>query len=180
MDTIVGLCGSLRAASFNRKLMHQAASLYGDCTFHDVSLDLPLFNGDLQDRGMPAAVTALADAIKAADGIIIASPEYNKGISGVLKNALDWISRVEGSVLAHKPTAIVSAAAGRTGGETAQYHTRHCLTPLGADVIATPAICIAGAQNEFNAQGVMENPRYIANLATLMTALSQRIAAQKL
>lgn len=175
MHKIVGLCGSLRAASLNRKLLHQSAALYGPCDFQELSLDIPLYNGDIESNGIPQAVLDLANAITDADAIIIATPEYNKGISGVLKNALDWISRAQGAPFADKPIALLTAAAGRTGGETAQFHTRHCLTPLGADVIATPAICIAGAASEFNNDGLLENQRYIDNIKLLMNKLSKRV-----
>lgn len=175
MDKLIGLCGSLRAGSLNRKLLHQAATLYGDCAFQEMSLDLPLYNGDVEARGIPQTVLDLSAAIKDADAIIIATPEYNKGISGVLKNALDWISRTQGGPFTDKPVALLTAAAGRTGGETAQYHTRHCLTPLGADVIASPAICIAAAATEFNSDCILENQRYIDNITTLMVKLSKRV-----
>ncbi|MDA1238657.1 MAG: NAD(P)H-dependent oxidoreductase, partial [Proteobacteria bacterium] len=118
---IIGLCGSLRKASLNRKLLLEAVRLYGKCDFKEANLNLPLYNGDEEDIEKPKSTLNLYNDIKAADGVIITSPEYNKGISGVLKNSLDWVSRIPGSVWKEKPVVIMSAAAGRTGGETAQY-----------------------------------------------------------
>ena len=180
MTQLIGLCGSLRRASLNRKLLNHAVTAYGECHYREGDLDLPLYNGDVEAEGIPQKVIELAEAIRAADGIIISTPEYNKGISGVLKNALDWVSRVQGSPIAGKPVAIMTAAAGRTGGETAQYHTRHCLIALGADIIATPAICVATAAQEFDGAGALSNPRYAENVQELMDALRRKIAATAL
>lgn len=173
---LLTICGSLRAASFNRKLLTEAVAQFGPAQITDADLRLPLFDGDLQDQhGIPAQVQTLAQQIQEADGIIISSPEYNKGITGVLKNALDWISRVEGSVLKDKPVALMSAANGRSGGETAQYMTRACLIPLQPRLINGPFIMIASASKEFET-GALENPRYKDNIAALMGALKVEIA----
>ena len=109
---ILGLCGSLRRQSYNRKLLNQAVQLFGDCSYQEISLNLPLYDGDLEDRdGIPEVVQRLADAIKSADGIIVVGPEYNKGLSGALKNALDWVSRVPGGAWKGKPVAVMSPPA---------------------------------------------------------------------
>ena len=109
---ILGLCGSLRKDSFNRKLLYEAVRLYGTCNFNLANLNLPLYNGDEESIGKPKSALKLHKDIKIADGIIITCPEYNKGISGVLKNALDWVSRIPGAVWKGKPVVIMSAAAG--------------------------------------------------------------------
>ena len=88
---IVGLCGSC-GKILNRKLLNEAVRLYGACDYTELSLDLPLYDGDLEQDGRPESVETLAAKVKSADGVIIVSPEYNKGLSGVLKNALDWIT----------------------------------------------------------------------------------------
>ena len=92
---LVGLCGALRAGSTNLKLLHEAARVSGadDVVFGDT--DLPLYNGDVEEAGMPEKVVRLVEQIRAADAVVISSPEYNRGISGVMKNALDWISRMK-------------------------------------------------------------------------------------
>ena len=108
--TLVGLCGALRRESSNRKLMHEAARLFGPASFDEIDLRFPLFDADLQEaEGIPDIVRDAAARIKAADAVIVSTPEYNKGIPGVLKNALDWISRVEGQPWRDKPVALRAA-----------------------------------------------------------------------
>ncbi len=179
MDKILGICGSLRAQSYNRKLLQTAVHRYGDCQIEMADIDLPLYNGDVEDRGIQQSVQTLADQLRAADGVIICTPEYNKAIPGGLKNALDWISRIPGGLWARKPVATLSAAAGRTGGEAGLYHMRHCLLPLGADLITQPTVCIAQAQAEFDDAGQMTNDRYLASIDKLMQALARQIAQNR-
>ena len=117
MTQLLGISGSLRADSVNTKLIKEAARLFGPSGFTEADLNIPLYNGDDEDRdGLPASVLALVAQIEAADGIIISTPEYNAAIPGVLKNALDWVSRHKPSPWAGKPVAVMSAAAGRAGG----------------------------------------------------------------
>lgn len=168
---VLGLSGSLRAGSFNTQLLKAAIASFGDAHSEIADLNLPLYDGDLEAEGIPEKVTKLAGQIAAADAIIIANPEYNKGISGVLKNALDWVSRVPDSVFRGKPTLVIGAAAGRTGGETSYYMTRNCLAPLGAAVLATPAVLVAGAYGEFNEDGTLKSEQYQENLDGVMVTL---------
>ena len=111
---------------------------YGNCRFTEANLNLPLYNGDKENLWKSKFVLKLHQDIKIADGIIITCPEYNKGILGVLKNALDWVSRIPGSVWKGKLVIIMSAAADRSGGETAQYMVRKCLTPFGQRIKTIP------------------------------------------
>lgn len=172
------ISGSLRKDSVNRKLVAQAGAIYGGEVL-TADLNLPLYDGDLEAaEGQPAAVKTLAEQLATAEAVIIATPEYNKAPSGVLKNALDWISRDSRKLFAGKPVAVMSAAAGRTGGETAQYVLRNMLSPLRANVIAGPALCIASAGKEFES-GQLENDRYLANLAELMDLLRYTAAVNK-
>jgi chromate reductase len=98
---LLGICGSLRKGSFNRKLMLEAKRLFDPAVFDDANLRLPLYDGDLETgHGIPAEVQELGDRIASADAVIIAGPEYNKALSGVLKNALDWVSRTQGQPVA--------------------------------------------------------------------------------
>ena len=148
------LSGSLRKGSYNRMLIILAARAFGSAEVTEGDLDLPLYNGDVEEAdGVPEKVHTLAQQIKDADAIVIGAPEYNKGITGVLKNALDWISRLPGWVLKDKPTVVVSASAGRTGGETSQFMTQHCLSQHQARLIPGPAVCVAGAMNAFDEEG---------------------------
>jgi chromate reductase len=167
---LLGLCGSLRAASLNRKLMGEGAACFGG-TFAEGDLRLPLYDGDLEDRGLPPEVSALCAAIAAADAVLIACPEYNKAPPGVLKNALDWISRVKPNPLAGKPVALVSATGGRAGGERAQTMLRAMLAPHRAETLGWPEVLVGEAEEQFDAGGRLTNARNAAALEQLMTRL---------
>ncbi len=173
---LLGLCGSLRAASTNRLLMHQAARAFGDCSFVEGNLRLPLYDADLEVLGLPPEVQALSDQIAAADAVLIATPEYNKNLPGGLKNALDWVSRTKGGPWRDKPVAIVSATAGRAGGERAQYSLRHCLTPFRPRVLPGPEVCIANSGAAFDANGQMKDDLSQKLLVELMQLLRSEIA----
>lgn len=174
--TLLGLCGALRAASTNRLLLHEAARAFGPCVFVEGNLRLPLYDGDLEDQGMPPEVQALADQIAAADAVVIATPEYNKNLPGVLKNALDWVSRTKGGPWRDKPVAIMSAAAGRAGGERSQYSLRHCLIPFRPRLLAGPEVFIANSGSAFDDQGHLTDERSQKGLTELMQLLRAEIA----
>lgn len=175
--TLLGISGSLREGSYNRKLVHAAARLYDPAVFTEADLRLPLYDGDLEAaEGIPAPVQRLADQIEAADAVVISGPEYNKGISGVLKNALDWVSRVPEGAFRNKPVVVVSASAGRTGGETAQFMTLSCLTQLQARLIPGAAVLIAAAGDAFDAEGHLKDATSRKLLADRMTALRAELA----
>lgn len=142
---LLGISGALRAASTNTALVRTAAELAGDdVEFTLADIDLPLYNGDVEDEGYPPKVEAFVEAIRAADAIVISTPEYNKNLSGVLKNALDWQSRFRPFPMKDKPIAIMSATAGAAGGQLTQFSLRHCLTPFGARVLAQPQVHVGG------------------------------------
>ena len=170
--TLVGLCGSLRAGSFNRKLMLEAAALFGPASFIDADLRLPLYDADLEDaQGIPPEVQLLSDQVATADAVLVVTPEYNQSVSGVMKNALDWISRTKGGPWKGKPVAILTAAAGRAGGARASYALRLCLAPFRPNLVAGPEILIAGAQNEFDDAGRLTSDFYRGALAEHMELL---------
>jgi chromate reductase len=176
---LAGLCGALRGASLNRKLMQEAVRLFGPCRFEAGDLNLPLYDGDLEDRdGIPAPVQALSDLVAGADAVIVVTPEYNQSVSGVLKNALDWISRTEGAPWRGKPVAILSAAAGRSGGARAQYALRLCLTPFRPHIVPGPEILVAGASKEFDAEGRLTNDRYVSALQEHMALLRAAVVGR--
>ncbi len=178
MTTLLGLCGSLRRESMNRKLMHEAARLFGPDVFAEGDLNLPLYNGDDEDAaGIPAAVQKLADQIRAADAVIIASPEYNKALPGVLKNALDWVSRTKGGPWRGKPVAIMSASDGRAGGDRGQYSLRLCLVPFRAVVLPGPEVMVAFAKEQFDAEGRLVSESYVKALGELMGELMGELRA---
>jgi chromate reductase len=111
---------------------------------------LPHYNADVQGRGFPEPVNALGDAIRAADGVIIVTPEYNYSVPGVLKNAIDWVSRLPEQPFKNKPVALQSASQGVLGGARAQYHLRQMMVFLEAYVFNKPEVFVAGAKGKFD------------------------------
>lgn len=174
--TLLGMSGSLRAASFNRKLLHEAARLFGDATFIEADLNLPLYDGDLEEaEGIPAMVQTLSDQIASANAVIIATPEYNKGISGVMKNALDWVSRTKGNPWSDKPVAIMTATAGRAGGERAQVMMRNCMVAFRPRILQGPEMFLAQTSDQFDENGHLKGELYVKTLTDLMSALRAEI-----
>lgn len=170
------ISGALRASSTNRLLLREAARQFGPATVIEADLKLPLYDGDLEAaEGIPAAVQTLADQIAAADAVVVSTPEYNKAPSGVLKNALDWVSRTEGAPWADKPVAVLSAAAGRAGGEVAQMLLRGFLQPFQPRLISGPAVHLAASYQEFDEAGQLKNARYAEGLGQLMGNLRAEI-----
>lgn len=170
------ISGSLRKEATNRKLLAEAARLFGPAQVVWADLNLPLYDGDLEDaEGIPAPVQALADQIAAADAVAISTPEYNKAPSGVLKNALDWVSRTKGGPWKDKPVAVMSAAAGRAGGERAQMILRSYMVPFRPRVLAGPEVHLAGSGSAFDGDGRLESDRYAAAVSELMQDLRAAI-----
>ncbi|SDD68725.1 NADPH-dependent FMN reductase [Ruegeria marina] len=170
--TLLGISGSLRREATNRKLMREAARLFAPDRFIEADLNLTLYDGDNEKAdGIPAEVQALADQIAAADAVVISTPEYNKGPSGVLKNALDWVSRTKGKPWADKPVAVMSAAAGRSGGERSQAALRSFLVPFQPRLLTGPEVHLADSSNQFDDQGQLISEQYTATLQRLMDKL---------
>jgi len=173
---LLGLCGALRTGSTNRKLLHEAARLYEARSFTEADLRLPLYDGDVEEvGGIPECVQLLADQIRAADAVIIATPEYNAALSGVLKNALDWVSRVKGPVWQGKPVAIMSAAAGRAGGARSQVTLRHAMTPFNPRILQGPEVMLASSGSAFDEAGRLLEERVAKGVAGLMAALRAEV-----
>lgn len=172
------ICGSLRGDSLNRKLMEEGARAFGGSS-EEGDLRLPLYDGDLEAQGIPEPVTRLAAQMQEADALLIACPEYNKAPPGLLKNALDWVSRVKGQPLEGKPVAIVSATAGRAGGERTQMVLRHMLLPFRADVPAFPEVLVGHAADQFDADGKLINEINAKALNALMTRLREAAQARR-
>jgi chromate reductase len=170
--TLLGIPGALRAASTNRLLLAEARRSFGSAVMTEANLRLPLYDGDLEDaQGIPPEVQALADQIRAADAVVIATPEYNKSFPGVLKNALDWVSRTKGGPWRDKPVAIVSAADGRGGGDRSQFALRLAMVPFRARVLPGPEVMVADASSAFGPDGRLKDERYVRALAELMALL---------
>jgi chromate reductase len=172
--TILGIAGSLRQGSYNRALLRAARELLPEGTElveHDLR-DLPLYDGDVEAAGDPQPVVALKDAIRAADAILIATPEYNRGIPGVLKNAIDWASRPPlASPLARKPVAIMGASTGLGGTRRAQEQLRSALEFPGALVLEEPHVLVPEAFMRFDESGELADAGVRAELGDLLDAL---------
>lgn len=173
---LIGISGSLRAESFNSKLVREAARIFDAESFTFADLRLPLLDVDLEARGIPEPVATLAEQVRTADAVVISTPEYNKALSGVLKNALDWLSRTKPAPLRDKPVAIMSAAAGRAGGERSQWSLRLCLTPFRPRLLYGPEVFVANASDQFDSDGRLTNDRNLAALTELMEALRTEAA----
>jgi chromate reductase len=177
MTNLVGISGSLRKSSLNTMLLQAMKELLPDDTVLTVrSIDeIPLYNGDLDVEGGPEPVRALKTDIEAADGLIIATPEYNYGIPGVLKNTIDWVSRPAfQSVLRGKPIAIVGAAPGIVGTARAQAELRNVLFGTLAEVFPHPEILIGQAKQRLDA-GKLSDERSRMLLASFLDAYVARI-----
>ena len=153
MAALLGICGSLRKASLNRALLEAVGETLPAGTTLRVweSLDLPIFNSDV---GEPVAVAELKAAVRTADGVVFAVPEYNYSIPGGLKNALDWLSSPpRDSPLRGKPVALCGAASGMSGTIRAQVHMRQMLVFSDTPVLNQPEVLIPRAQDRFDDQG---------------------------
>ncbi|HEX4506534.1 MAG TPA: NADPH-dependent FMN reductase [Alphaproteobacteria bacterium] len=142
---LLGISGSLRKASGNTAILKALAETLADRASVEIFPldDIPLYNQDIDVEPLPAAVVALRGAVAAADGVIICSPEYNYGMSGVLKNALDWASRPYGKArLTGKPVLTVTASMASTGGVRAQLQLNETLTAIAALVVLRPQAII--------------------------------------
>ena len=146
---VLALSGSLRKASHNTALLHAAAASAPATlrvSLYEPGVRVPLFDEDLEREGVPADVQQLNAALSAADAVLIATPEYNQSIPGVLKNALDWVSRRKPHPLAGKAVAILGATTGPWGTRYAQSMLRHTLTGSGALVMPVPQVFVRSAQ----------------------------------
>lgn len=173
---ILGICGALRQASTNRLLLAEARRAFGPADHLDADLRLPLFDEDLEIAdGIPAAVQALADQIRAADGVIICTPEYNKSLPGVLKNALDWVSRTKGNPWADKPVALMSAADGRAGGDRSQFALRLAMAPFRVRLAPGPEVLVGQSRQAFDEAGRLKDERYQKAVAGMIDAFRREI-----
>lgn len=168
---ILGICGSLRKASYNmaalrtcRELLPQGMTL----EIADIG-DLPLYNQDIFDAGMPASVKRVREQMAAADGLLFASPEYNFSVSAPLKNLVDWASRAPNQVFQDKPAAIFSATSGPLGGPRNQYELRKMLVQLWSYPLPRPEVFIGAANTKFDAEGRLTDDTTRKFLSELLT-----------
>ena len=172
--TVLGLAGSLRRGSFNRGLIRAAAALKPPgmtIVEHDL-IGIPLFNADVEAVGDPEPVVRFKRAIAGADALLIATPEYNRCVPGVLKNAIDWASRPpRRSVLTNRPIAIMGASTGGGGAARAQAHLRDGLGYTGGLVMPQPEVLVPFADRRFDEAGDLTDEETEQAVAKLLLAL---------
>jgi chromate reductase, NAD(P)H dehydrogenase (quinone) len=172
----VVMVGSLRQGSYNAAIARALPALAPE----GVSIaplgsvgDFPLYNHDVQLKGFPPVVTAMAKAIAEADGVIFVTPEYNHSVPGVLKNAIDWISRLPNQPFARKPVAIQSASPSLFGGLRAQLHLRHIFVFLDARALTKPEVIIPQVNTKIDpSTGELTDPATRGFLADQLSAFA--------
>lgn len=171
------MSGSLRRDSFNTALLRAAQSVVpANAKLEIVEYaDVPLYNHDVESEvGFPDAVAGMRRQLAIADAILIATPEYNWSVPGVLKNAIDWASRRPDSPIRNKPTAIMGAG-GRLGTAYAQMHLRQILSHNDMRVITNPSVFVSRASEHFDHAGNLINPRYLNQIERLLAALVNEV-----
>ena len=173
---VCGIAGSLRQGSYNRALLRAAQELVPEgmeIRIFDRMAEIPPFNQDVEAQGDPEAVQALKQAIRMADALLIATPEYNHGVPGVLKNAIDWASRPpRDSVLAGKPAAIFGASPGITGTARAQSQLRQAFVFTNTPALTQPEILVYRAHEKFDAQGRLTDEKTREFIGKLLRQLA--------
>jgi chromate reductase len=151
--SVISICGSLRKGSFNAALQRSLPELAPEgMTIKALPGvgEMPLYDADVQADGFPRPVTEMAEAIRKADGLIFCTPEYNNSVPGVLKNAIDWLSRLKDQPFAGKPVLLQSASGGALGGARMQYHLRQVMVFVEALVFTRPEVFIGSAATKFD------------------------------
>lgn len=173
---VLGIAGSLRAGSYNRSLLNAAIELAPaemEISVFEGLADIPHYNADVDAAGDPEAVTRLKEAITAADGLLIVTPEYNYGIPGVLKNAIDWASRpVATSVLRDKPAAIMGATGGMGATIRAQTQLREVFVATQTHVLLQPQVLVTRASEKFDENGRLTDEPTRAVVAKTLKAFA--------
>jgi chromate reductase, NAD(P)H dehydrogenase (quinone) len=181
-DRIVAFAGSLRRNSYNRALIAAAQELApADLAIETIEIgELPFYNADVEAAGDPPSVAVFKAAVQNADGLLIATPEYNDGIPGVLGNAVDWGSRLPGrSPLAGKPVALMGASPGQVGTARAQLHLRQVLGHVHARVLPPPELLLARAHERFDKELRLTDESTRKVLADLLQRFSRWIARER-
>jgi chromate reductase len=177
---VIGIAGSLRRGSLNRSLLRAARELAParlQVDIHDLA-DVPLYNQDVEDAGTPPPVAALRDEVRRADGLLIATPEYNHGVPGVLKNAVDWLSRPpRQSALNAKPLALIGASPGMTGTARGQTQLRQAFEFTNSYAMLQPEVLVGRANEKFDAAGTLTDDATRVHLARFLEHFVAWIAA---
>jgi len=170
----LGFSGSLRKGSYNAALLKTAAGLMpagATLEVFDISA-IPLYNEDVRAQGFPAPVQQLREKIAAADGLVLATPEYNFSVSGVLKNVIDWASRPPDQPFNDKAVAIMGASGGVLGTPRAQYHLRQIGVFLNMRFVNKPEVFVGGAASKFDAEGNLTDETAKGLIKQLMAELA--------
>lgn len=170
---VLAISGSLRSGSFNTAALRAAIDLAPVGMQIEMAniADIPLYNDDDYVQGFPAPVERLREQIRAADALLLVTPEYNYSIPGVLKNAIDWVSRPPEQPFAGKPAAIMGASSSRLGTARAQYHLRQSMVFLDVHLLNRPEVMIAGAAQLFDPQGALTDEPTREYIRALLAAL---------
>ncbi|HEY3272954.1 MAG TPA: NAD(P)H-dependent oxidoreductase [Methanocella sp.] len=182
---ILGFAGSLRKGSYNKAILRTAKDMASDgCEIEIFDLEgIPPYNQDLDDH-MPEKVREFKDKIRQSDAILIATPEYNYSIPGVLKNAIDWASRPPGdNSFAGKPVAVMSASIGMLGGARAQYHLRQTFVYIDMYPVNKPEVMVPFAADKIDDKGNVTDAKTrekIKELVESLVAWTKRLRCQKL
>jgi len=170
---VLGFSGSLRAGSFNTAALRAAIALApGGMTIETFDLaPIPLYNEDVYAKGFPPPVADFRTRIKAADALLICTPEYNYSVPGVLKNAIDWASRPPDQPFDGKPIAFLSASPSFTGGARAQYHLRQIFVYLNPHILNRPEVMISAAHTKFDNKGELTDDKVREQIRGLLDAL---------
>ncbi len=170
----LGISGSLRRQSLNTAALRACAKLVPPGVTMDLAdiSAIPLYNEEIREQGLPDAVHKLREQILSADAIVIATPEYNFSIPGVLKNAIDWASRPPSQPFDGKPIALISASPGGFGGARAQYHLRQVFIYLNGLILNRPEVMMSAAHTKFDAQGELTDAAATDQLKALLAALA--------
>jgi chromate reductase len=170
---VLGVSGSLRKGSFNTAALRAARELAPEGLViepFDIA-PIPLYNEDVYQQGFPPPVEDFRARIKAADALLICTPEYNYSVPGVLKNAIDWASRPPEQPFDGKPMAILSASPAFTGGARAQYHLRQVFVYLNPFIMNRPEVMISAAHTKFDSGGRLTDDKTREHVRELLTAL---------
>ncbi len=152
---VVGLSGSLRRGSYNTALLRASQELAPagmEIAIYDLA-DIPMYNDDVRLAGFPPEVERFRNALREADALLIASPEYNRSVPGVLKNAIDWASRKPDQPFAGKPLAIMGVSNGALGAAFANHHLRQIFVFMDAVMVNGPEVMVGGAKERFDEAG---------------------------
>lgn len=179
-NTILAIPGSMRTGSFNLTLLKIAVAMAQERganvdLMDPQDLNIPLYNGDYEaEHGLPPEAQKLKDRVAAASGFMIACPEYNHSVPGVLKNAIDWTSRKGGQVWAGKTVALMAASGGPSGGLRGLMALRQVLTPLGVWLVPGQ-VTIAGAAKAFDESGALVDDTFTKLMEGVVTTLVDRL-----